>query len=434
LHALAVALRDDLDDESRAVAARTARVLRGHLHDALTQASTTGAAPFEAPALLASLTVLGGGEVVAQSVSRARTLTSEAPKTISVAPARTGAAAPSTDPSSAGDRKRTLSPTMALAIQAVVAAVAAGVIARTVGNEQSLVVAWTAFVIVAGSAGLSTRRAMVRIPATILGAVSGVLIAATVPDTVFWTVAVVAAGVFFTIVSAPVSYPAMVFWMSIAFVPLFASEGRYLDLIWDKTMAALIGGCVAAVVALTIVPIRSAREVRPAMLEYLTALDAALASHLPGNQDGVAAAEAGLDSAHAALAAAVTAAATETNVFSQPEHVGNEQADRVDAVHDAYLRLTPLLSDSSRLLHGWSDDRVANCINRLREATERAASLARGEELRVADPDHQPTPKAHTPVSLGLSDSLRRVDNLHAKLTDLATVLGDGAVLQRRTQ
>ena len=42
---------------------------------------------------------------------------------------------------------------MALAIQAVVAAVAAGVIARSLGNEQTLVVAWTAFVIIAGSAG-----------------------------------------------------------------------------------------------------------------------------------------------------------------------------------------------------------------------------------------------------------------------------------------
>ena len=96
---------------------------------------------------------------------------------------------------------------MALAIQAVVAAVAAGLIAKAVGNEQSLVVALTAFVVIAGSAGLSTRRARVRLPATILGAVGGVAIAAFVPDNLFWTVAVVAVGVFFTIVSAPVSYP-----------------------------------------------------------------------------------------------------------------------------------------------------------------------------------------------------------------------------------
>ena len=178
---------------------------------------------------------------------------------------------------------------MALAIQAVVAAVAAGLIAKAVGNEQSLVVAWTAFVVIAGSAGLSTRRAWVRLPATILGAVGGVAIAAFVPDNLFWTVAVVAVGVFFTIVSAPVSYPAMVFWMSIAFVPLFATEGRYLDLISDKTVAALIGGCVAAVVALTIVPIRTSRDIRPAVLTYLDALDEALESHLPGRRESTAA-------------------------------------------------------------------------------------------------------------------------------------------------
>lgn len=48
----------------------------------------------------------------------------------------------------------------------------------------------------------------------------------------------------------------------------------------------------------------------------------------------------------AALASKVASAATETNVFSQPESVRNEEAVHVDAVHEAYLRLTPLLSDS----------------------------------------------------------------------------------------
>jgi uncharacterized membrane protein YgaE (UPF0421/DUF939 family) len=262
VHGLAVALRDAGDGQSTAFAVGAAQALRGHLHDALTQTTTTGSAPFAASALLAALTVVGAGEVVAQSITQTRTLVT--------APSATGAAAPPTDKGAAtaeiGTASNGLTPTMALAIQVTVAAVAAGLIAKAVGNDQGLVVAWTAFVIIAGSAGLSTRRALVRLPATVLGAVSGVLIAATVPDTIGVTIAVVAVGVFFTIVSAAISYPAMVFWMSIAFVPLFASEGRYLDLIWDKTVAALIGGCVAAIVALVIVPIRSAREVRPAAL------------------------------------------------------------------------------------------------------------------------------------------------------------------------
>ena len=375
LHALAAALRDDVDEESRDAVARKAQVLRGHIHEALTQTTKTGEAPFPPEVLLAALTVLGGGEIVAQSVTQARKLAAAAPKVVGAAQPKSDSAATQADTSSPPD-SQSLSPTMALAIQAVVAAVAAGLIAKAVGNEQSLVVAWTAFVVIAGSAGLSTRRAWVRLPATILGAVGGVAIAAFVPDNLFWTVAVVAVGVFFTIVSAPVSYPAMVFWMSIAFVPLFATEGRYLDLITDKTVAALIGGCVAAVVALTIVPIRTSREIRPAVLTYLDALDEALKSHLPGRGESTAAAQAELDRAHAALAAKAASAATETNVFSQPERVMNAEAILVDAVHEAYLRLTPLLSDSSRILHGWTDDRVETGIHRLRDAVEDAKAAA----------------------------------------------------------
>ena len=67
-----------------------------------------------------------------------------------------------------------------------------------------------------------------------MGATAGVAIAASLPDNYFWTAVIVTVGVFFTIVSAPISFPAMVFWMSIALVPLFATEGRYLDLIWTR--------------------------------------------------------------------------------------------------------------------------------------------------------------------------------------------------------
>jgi uncharacterized membrane protein YccC len=297
-----------------------------------------------------------------------------------------------------------------------------------VGNEQTLVVAWTAFVIIAGSAGLSTRRARIRLPATILGALGGVTIAAFVPDNLFWAIAVVAVGVFFTIVTAPVSYPAMVFSMSIAFVPLFATEGQYLDLIRDKAVAALIGGCVAAVVALTVVPIRSSVEILPTVLQYLDALDAALESHRPGQQDRSAATETELDRAHAALASTVASAATETHVFAQPGNLRNEEAVRIDAIHEAYLRLTPLLSDSARRLHGWTDDRVETGIHRLRDAVQDAQAAARGDAAPVTGfgpINESPSVTRGTDnTSLQMADSLRRVENLHARLAELAQVLG----------
>ena len=324
---------------------------------------------------------------------------------------------------------RTLAPTMALAIQVAVAALAAGLIAKMLGNEQSLLVAWTAYVVIAGSAEASTRRAWLWLAATILGATAGVVIAASVPDNVVWTVSVVTVGVFFTIVSAPVSYPAMVFWLNIALVPLFATEGRYLDLIRDKAVAALIGGCVAAAVALTVAPIRQSRDVRPAVLRYLDALDASLESQLPGERDRGRTTGTELDRAHAALDSIVASAATETHLFPQSGSPLSEQGDRIDAVQEAYLRLTPLLSDSSRRLHGWTDEQIEIGIRRLRDNVEDAKAAARGDAAPVntSPPSDNQRPQLIAPAShdtsLAMNDSLGRIENLHARLAELTLLL-----------
>ena len=305
---------------------------------------------------------------------------------------------------------------MALAIQAAVAAVLAGLIAKSLGNEQSLLVAWTAYVIIAGSAEASTRRAWIWLAATIMGATAGVAIAASVPDNIVWTVVVVTIGVFFTIASAPVSYPAMVFWMSIALVPLFATEGRYLDLIWDKAVAAFIGGCVAAGVAFTVAPIRLSRDFRPAVLQYLDALDAALEAQQPGEWDRRATAGAALDRAHSALDSMIASALTKTHFFPQPGSPLTEQGVRIDAVHEAFLRLTPLLTDSSRRLHGWTDQQVEMSIRRLRDDVEDAKAAARGDAA-AADPS------ARNDTHLDAIDFLRPANNLHTRLGEFALLL-----------
>jgi uncharacterized membrane protein YccC len=300
---------------------------------------------------------------------------------------------------------------MALAIQAAVAAVLAGLVAKWLGNEQSLLVAWTAYVIIAGSAEASTRRAWIWLAATIVGATAGVAIAASVPNNIVWTVAVVAVGVFFTIVSAPVSYPAMVFWMSIAIVPLFATEGRYLDLIWDKAVAALIGGCVAGAVALTVAPIRLSRDLRPAVLQYLDALDAALECQLPGERNRRATTGAALDRTHSALDSMIASAVVNTHLFPRQGSPLTEQGVRIDAVHEAFLRLTPLLTDSSRRLHGWTDQRVALSIGLLRDDVEAAKAAARGDPAPAST---FATSDAHQPQPLWLTD------DLHTRLAELA--------------
>ena len=217
--------------------------------------------------------------------------------------------------------------------------------------------------------------------------------------------------------------------MNIALVPLFATQGRYLDLIRDKAVAALIGGCVAAAVALTVAPIRLSRDFGPAVLRYLEALDAALESQLPGERDRRAETGTELDRAHSALDSMVASAATETHVFPQPGSPLSEQGVRIDAVHEAFLRLTPLLSDSSRRLHGWTDERIEIGIRRLRAAVEDAKAAARGDAApaKTSAPSDAQQPHLITPASdntsLAMNDSLWRIENLHARLTELAALL-----------
>jgi uncharacterized membrane protein YccC len=426
LQALANSLRDNIDAQSLDAVARELQYVRDHLHDATTTAPKANDAPHRPPGTaLAALTTVGEAHLVAQSTSQATALATMSPVPPGIAEPANAAAAAQTIPD-APPAVRTLAPTMALAIQAAVAAVLAGLIAKSLGNEQSLLVAWTAYVIIAGSAEASTRRAWIWLAATILGATAGVAIAASVPDNIVWTVVVVTIGVFFTIASAPVSYPAMVFWMSIALVPLFATEGRYLDLIWDKAVAALIGGCVAAGVAFTVAPIRLSRDLRPAVLQYLDALDAALESQQPGQRDRRATTGAALDRAHSALDSMIASALTKTHFFPQPGSPLTEQGVRVDAVHEAFLRLTPLLTDSSRRLHGWTDQRVERSIRRLRHDVEDAKAAARGDAAaaNTSAPSDARPPHLTTPARYDTRlESLWLTDNLHSRLAEFALLL-----------
>jgi len=400
LRDLADALRGDVDTQSLDSVASEAQRLRDHLfHDATSAVPMANTAPHRATAL-AALTAVGAAQLVAQSTSHATAL-------ITASPVPPVVAAPLSGTSTAS--------TMTLAIQAALAAVLAGLIAKSVGNDQSLLVAWTAYVVIGASAEASTRRAWTWLAATVMGATAGVAIAASVPDSMVWTFAVVTVGVFFTIVTAATSYPAMVFWMNIALVPLFATEGLYLDLIRDKAVAAFIGGSVAAVVALTVAPIRLSRDLRPAVLAYLDALDAALAAQRPGNWDQRATAGAALDRAHSTLESMVATALDKTHLFPQAGNPLTEQAVRIGAVHEAFLRLTPTLTDSSRRLHGWTDRQVELNIRRLRDDVQDARVAAGGGLAAATSPPGD--------VRAEPAEALDFGDNLHARLAEFVHLL-----------
>jgi hypothetical protein len=95
-------------------------------------------------------------------------------------------------------------------------------------------------------------------------------------------------------------------------------------------------------------------------------------------------------------------------------------------VHEAFLCLTPLLSEPSRRLHGWTDLQVQMDIQRLRDTVEVAKAAARGEAtdaVRSAPVDARTSPSGNN-ASIELAESLRRVENLRARLAELAVVLG----------
>jgi hypothetical protein len=172
---------------------------------------------------------------------------------------------------------------------------------------------------------------------------------------------------------------------------------------------------VAAVVALTVAPIRLSRGFRPAVLAYLDALDAALEAQQPRNWEHRATAGAALDRAHSALESMVATALDTTHLFPQAGSPLTEQAVRVGAIHEAFLRLTPMLTASSRRLHGWTDRQVELNIRRLRDDVQDAKVAAGGDAAAATTPTGDMRPEPAEALDLGA--------NLHARLADFVQLL-----------
>lgn len=91
--------------------------------------------------------------------------------------------------------------------------------------------------------------------------------------------------------------------------------------------------------------------------------------------------------------------------------------------------MTPLLSDSSRRLHGWTDEHIEIGIRRLRDDVEDAKAAARGDAAaaHTATPSDNQQPQLTTPASHdttpAMNDSQWRIENLHARLAELALLL-----------
>ena len=233
-------------------------------------------AQFPSSRSLAALTLIGGARSSPNTTSQAKTLVVEPRDPAQRGATRGDAPAAAQNSLDTPPSSRTLAPTMALAIQVVVAAVAAGLIARSLGDEPSLLVTSTAT--------WSSPDRPGRQPANVARARRhdrrsncrrrnrGNRSRQRGLDRrrrVTW-------GVLHHSQRTRLLSGDGVLDVHRA-RPTLRNQGAVpRPDRGTRAVAALIGGCVAAVVALTVAPIRLSRDFRPAVLRYLDALDAAL--------------------------------------------------------------------------------------------------------------------------------------------------------------
>jgi uncharacterized membrane protein YgaE (UPF0421/DUF939 family) len=169
-------------------------------------------------------------------------------------------------------------PTTALGFQAVVATGSAMIVAVLFGLDHANWVFWSAFVVVAGSAGESLRRVSFRVLGTLTGTAAGALVVVAVSDTVPVVVLIAAASIFFAVFSSSASYTAMVFWLSLGTVAIFAKLGMSTgDLVVQRPASAAIGAGIAAIVALVVAPVRVTAQYRQHVARLMIAVTDAVA-------------------------------------------------------------------------------------------------------------------------------------------------------------
>jgi hypothetical protein len=274
---------------------------------------------------------------------------------------------PTAQPLGPGPRLR-VHPTTALGVQAVVATGLAMLVAVALGMQHANWVFWSAFVVIAGSAGESVRRVFYRVLGTLVGTTVGALVVVTLPDEFAVVLTVVTLAVFFAVFFAPVSYVAMVFWMSLGSVVVFARLGeKTSDLVVQRPVTAALGAGIAAVVALVVVPVRVTSRYR----EHLAAL---------------------LDAVAVAVERWVEVAVDRTARASADDATG-----AVSVMYEPIERLLPSLSFESNPL-------VQARSSLSGQSTHLAALLAALDQVAEAALDESERPIGDSPVVLAARD------------------------------
>jgi len=287
LDAIAVALRNPGDPRHMETLAERANDLRDRVVEARATLGRDGTdGSLDPPTwTVAGLRIANGGRRIAHAVATSRSLQERTHAVVRDPPPPARAATGSAEVRMGG---MSLHVTTALGLQAALATGLSMGVAWLAGVEHPNWVFWTSFVVIAGSLDESLRRVMQRVGGTALGVIAGVALAMVLPDRLLLFVFVASLAVFLAIYAAPVSHTWFVFWLNIAFAMGYAGAGGgTVELLVERPLMTILGGGVAALIVVRVLPIRRSDRYPAALVAFLSAIrDAVARWTTTGDPDG----------------------------------------------------------------------------------------------------------------------------------------------------
>ncbi len=292
---------------------------------------------------------------------------------------------------------------------------------------------WSAFVVIAGSAGESLRRVAYRVFGTVAGTTAGVLAIVATPDSVSVSVVLTVVAVFLAIFFAPTSYSAMVFWLSFAVVVVFAHLGaKASDLLVQRPATAALGAAIAAVVALVIIPVRVTGRYRQQLARMLDLTAPAVDAWVEvaaGRADRGPAdrATTAVQEAYEVVQRLLPSVAFESNPLVQSRSSLTGQATLLAAVSAALDHLAEVALDEAEHPADTARPLAQEVSTRIRDALTATASVLRGGTATVtsslADLAHEAEPRP-VDAPAGRATLLMALVDLQGAVVELAGASG----------
>lgn len=289
--------------------------------------------------LVPVVALAAGGAQLGQAVKSSREnnpQTWNAP--LSPAPTSPARAAPPA-PSNITFAGRELHVTTALGIQAVLASAIAFMLAMLLDMPTPLVAFLSAFLVVSTTAGESARRAWLRVLGTVGGVMVGLVVGELAPDNFLLVLAIASFALFMAVYVTALSYNWMVFWITVALMqPLTLAPGVNLDVGFARVLNITLGAVAAAVIATTVLPLRTRERFNAALAKFLGAVDQHIAlfvrNLLSGQTVALDEKEYSISGAYAKLAALFPSAAYEYSPLGQRQNKITAQATQLAALHN----------------------------------------------------------------------------------------------------